>query len=202
MVAKIHQGNTRPAIALLALLAYLAAPGFGIGPLTGALAQTPDDLDRAREHYEFAEFDQALAILARVIDRPGQTPQRLRDAYVLQARCQVGLGNRNLAEDSFCEALALDPDWRPDPIFFPRSEVEVFESARTGCPPVAATPEPTVKPVQPAPAPKTAKPWYMKPVVWAGAAAAVVVGVLVLGGGDDDEAGPPLPDPPPPPVRP
>lgn len=199
MVAKMNRGNARRVLALVAVLAYLSAPGLGTGTIASALAQTTDDLDRAREHYEFAEFDQALGILARVIARPGETPQRLRDAYVLQARCQVGLGNRNLAEDSFCEALALDPDWRPDPIFFPRSEVEVFESARVGCPPPAPV-EPTPV-VQPAPAPAAAKPWYLKPVVWAGAAGAVILAVVLLGGDDDDEPQT-LPDPPPPPTRP
>lgn len=199
MIARINQGKTRPVLALLALLAFLALPGAGLGTAGVALAQVQDDLARAREHYEFAEFDQALAILARLIARSGEPAQRLRDAYVLQARCQVGLGNRLLAEDSFCEALALDPDWLPDPIFFPRSEVEVFESAKAGCPARVVQPEPVVKP---APAPKQPKPWYMKPVVWAGAAGAVILAVVLLGGGDDDEGPPSLPNPPPPPAAP
>jgi hypothetical protein len=199
MVARMNQGNVRKVMALLVLLTYLSAPGLGAGTVSSARAQTADDLERAREHYEFAEFDQALALLAWAIALPDETPQRLRDAYVLQARCQVGLGNRNLAEDSFCEALALDPDWRPDPIFFPRSELEVFESARVGCPP--PTPVEPAPVVRPAPAPATAKAWYQKPVVWAAAAGAVILAVVLLGGGDDD---PPqtLPDPPPPPARP
>lgn len=203
MVTRIRRGNARPALALLAMAAYLAVPGFGVGAVASAWAQTQDDLERAREHYEFAEFDQALALLNRVIARPGETPQRLRDAYVLQARCQVNLGNRNLAEDSFCEALALDRNWRPDPIFFPRTEIAVFESALAGCPAAAPAPEPVV---QPAPPPKAAaaKPWYAKPVAWAGAAAAVVLAVVLLGGGDDDDETVPesLPAPPDPPVRP
>lgn len=202
MIARIGRGKARPALALLALLAFLSLPGPGLGVVGVALAQTVDDLERAREHYEFAEFDQALAILTRLIARPGETPQRLRDAYVLQARCQVGLGNRLSAEDSFCQALALDPDWRPDPIFYPRAEVEIFESARAGCPPqvVAPAPAPAVTPARPAAA-KAAKPWYTKPVVWVGAAAVVVLAVVLAGGGGDDKPES-LPDPPDPPVRP
>lgn len=200
MIERIQRGRARPVVALPVLVAFLIVSGSGLGTVGHALAQVQDDLQRAREHYEFAEFDQALAILAQVIARPGEPATRLRDAYILQARCQVGLGNRLLAEDSFCEALALDPDWRPDAIFFPQSEITVFESAREGCPPRVAAPPPTVVPVRTAPA-KEAKPWYLKPVVWAGAAAAVVLAVVLLGGDDEEEKVPALPAPPDPPVR-
>ncbi len=201
MVAKFHRGNLRPALALLALFAHLAAPGFGFGGAAVAVAQTPassDELARAQEHFDFAEFEPALAIIARIIERPGEPATRLRDAYVLQARCHVGLGNRNLAEDAYCEALARDRQWQPDPIFFTRAEIEVFESAKLGCPPPAAPTEPAPAPPRPVPAAKTSKPWYLKPVVWVGAAAVAVIAVVALGGGGDDDPQS-LPDPPPPP---
>jgi hypothetical protein len=187
MVSRIRNGTARPLLALLALMAYMSMPGLGIGGVATALGQT-DDLARARDHYEFAEFDQALAILDGMIAAGGQSDERMRDAQVLRARCHVGLGNRNLAEEAFCEALAIDPDWRPDPVFFPRSEVQVFETAQATCP------EPAAEPVEPAPVvtPATtaasggSTPWYKKPIVWVGAAAAVVVAAVALGGGGDD----------------
>ncbi|MBD3220181.1 hypothetical protein GF314_02985 [bacterium] len=204
MVSRIRNGTARPLLALVVLVTYLTMPGLGFGGVPTALAQT-DDLQRAREHYEFAEFDQALAILDGMIAAGGQSDERMRDAQVLRARCHVGLGNANLAEEAFCEALAIDPDWRPDPVFFPRSEVEVFERARAACPePMAEEPaEPVVEAV-PTPAREAqsqSTAWYKKPLVWVGAAAAVVVAAVALGGGGDDgDDGPgdlpPPPDPP------
>ncbi len=189
MIAKIRSSGARPAISVLALAAFVALPGPGLGTVTLAFAQTTDDLQRAQDHYDFAEFAQALAIVATVLASPDQPLERQRDAYILQARCQVGLDQRAQAENSFCAALALDPNWRPDPIFFPRAEILAFDAALAACPP----PPPDV-PLAPAPG----KPWYKKPIVWAGAAAAVVL-VLLLSGDDDEE---PLPDPPAPPERP
>ena len=199
MVTRIRQGNARPLLALFALLAYLALPGLGVGTVESAFAQAADDLARAREHYEFAEFDQALAILDGMIARGGLTDERRLDAHVLQARCHVGLGNARLAAEAFCSALAIDPDWRPDPVFFPRSELDAFEAARDRCPEEepAPTPVPVVTPVAGDEGESTA--WYKKPIVWLGAAAAVVVAVVVAGGGDDDDGGSSLPDPPQPP---
>lgn len=198
MVTRIRQGNARTPLALFALLAYLALPGLGVGTVGAAFAQAADDLARAREHYEFAEFDQALAILDGMIARGGLADERRRDAHVLQARCHVGLGNSRLAAEAFCSALAIDPDWRPDSVFFPRSELDAFEAARARCPEQEPAPEPApvVTPVAGNDGGSTA--WYKKPIVWLGAAAAVVVAVVVAGGGDDDDDDS-LPGPPQPP---
>jgi hypothetical protein len=201
MISRIQKSNARTALVLPVMMALLAMPGFGLDTVVTALAQNQDELRRAENHYLFAEFDQALILLAHIIENPKDVaPERLRDAIVLQARCQVGLGNLLRAEDSFCDVLALDPEWRPDPIFFPRTEIEVFESALATCPPpVAEEPDAVLMPAS-----STDKPWYMKPVVWAGAAAAVVLAVVLAGGGDDDpDPGTQnLPAPPPPPPVP
>jgi len=202
MFAMTRNGTVNPLLVLVTLLAYLASPGFGVGGGASALAQTTDDLERAREHYDFAEFSEALAILDE-IPTEDQPEQRLRDLYILRARCQVGLGNSELAEDGFCAALAIDPDWRPDPVFFPSSEVVIFEQALDSCP----EPEPVVPVVavaatesQPE---KKSTPWYKKPIVWIGAAVVVVVAIVVVSSGDDNGDGGDgdgdLPEFPPPP---
>jgi len=176
MIARIRRGRIRPFLGLMALVAFMAMPGSGFGTVGVAMAQVQDDLELAREQYERAQFDQALVILTRLLARADEPAERLRDAHVLQARCQVGLGQRELAEDSFCEALALDADWRPDPIFYPPAEIEVFNAAQEGCPAPSVQPESEVT---------QSRPWYMKPVVWAGGAAVILAAVL-LSGGDDD----------------
>lgn len=161
-----------------------------------ARADASADLNKAREHYEFAEFDQGVALLEPLVAGKQLSGNSLRDAYVLLARCQVGRGNEAQALDAFCSAICLDKTWRPDAVFFPQDEIEVFNKALAGCKcgeQAAAPPVPPKKEEEKGGMPK----W----VYYAGGAVVVaLVAVLAAGGGGGDDGGGPslpgFPDPP------
>jgi len=160
-----------------------------------ARADALADLSTARDHYEFAEFDQGVAILERLVGGKQLSGESLRDAYVLLARCQVGKGNEPQALDAFCSAICLDKTWRPDAVFFPQDEIEVFNKALEGCKCAEQAAAPPVKKDE------DKGGGMPKWVYYAGGAVVVgLVAVLALGGGDDDEpSGPSLPGFPDPP---
>jgi hypothetical protein len=178
-----HNAVMRPLGALLlAAFAVVFCPG-----LPPALARARPDLDRAQEHYDFAEYGVALTILDGMIARGDLTGDTLRDAKILKARCLVGLGRDSEALDAWCEVIKLDPAWRPDEVFFPGNEIASFNRALEGCVEKESA----------------AAPWYKNKIVMAGAGALVLVGVLAvaMGGGGDDGGGggnalPGFPDPP------
>ncbi len=161
-----------------------------------ARADALADLSTARDHYEFAEFDQGVAMLEKLVSGKQLSGESLRDAYVLLARCQVGKGNEPQALDAFCSAICLDRTWRPDAVFFPQDEIEVFTKALEGCKcgDQAAVPPPVKKD-------EDKGGGMPKWVYYAGGAVVVgLVAVLAMGGGGDDEpSGPSLPGFPDPP---
>jgi hypothetical protein len=178
-------------VAGVALTAFLLSICPGVTWVSAARAADRQDLARAQEHYDFAEFGEALTLLDQLIADGGLKGDALRDAYVLKARCLVGQGHTSTALDAYCQALRLDANWRPDPVVFPKDEIEVFERALDTCS------------LEAAPPPKTAAgtPWYKKPIAWVAGGAAIIVGVLVAGGGGGDDGGggtelPAFPDPP------
>ena len=192
MFFRSRQSPFLRAVAGVALAAFLLSVCPGVTLVSIARAADRQDLARAQEHYDFAEFGEALTLLNQLISEGGLKGDALRDAYVLKARCLVGQGHTSTALDAYCQALRLDPNWRPDPVVFPKDEIEVFERALDTCS------------LEAAPAPKTAAagtPWYKKPIAWVAGGAAIIVGILVAGGGGGDEGGggndlPPFPDPP------
>jgi len=180
-------------VALVAFaLLVLPLPAWQGAARADALA----DLSAARDHYEFAEFDQGVAILEKLIAGKQLSGESLRDAYVLLARCQVGKGNEPQALDAFCSAICLDKTWRPDAVFFPQDEIEVFNKALAAC---KCAEQATVPP--PVKKKDEAKGGMPKWVYYAGGAVVLgLVAALALGGGGDDETpGPSLPGFPDPP---
>lgn len=175
------------------LLLFLATTSPGIGWVPEVLATVQQDLERAQDLYDFAEFQQALDIATALISAGQLTETEERDAYVIRARSAAQMGLESQAREDFCTVNKLDQTWRPDPVMFPQDEIDAFDVALLDCKvevtePVAETGE-------------EGKPWYMKPVVWAGAAGVVLLAVVVGGGGGDDgdDAAPALsdfPDPP------
>jgi hypothetical protein len=196
MVFRSRQSPYLRTLAGLALTAFLVSVCPGAAWVPAALAADREDLARAQEHYDFAEFSQALSLLDGLIAEGGLRGDALRDAYVLKARSLVGLGHTATAMDAYCDALRLDSDWRPDPVVFPKDEIEVFERALDTCSLEAPPP-----PAQAA-AGEGGTPWYKKPIAWVAGGAVLIVGVLALGGGDDggDGGGDSLPDFPEPPT--
>ena len=181
---------TAAAVLVAFALLVLPLPAWQGEARADALA----DLSAARNHYEFAEFDQGVTILQRLVTGKQLSGDSLRDAYILLARCQVGKGNEPQALDAFCSALCLDKTWRPDAIFFPQDEIETFNKALEACKCAeqAAAPAPAKKDEEGGGMPK----W----VYYAGGAVVLgLVAVLALGGGDDANPGPSLPGFPDPP---
>ena len=174
---------------LLVLFTATVCPGIALIPT--ALAAARQDLERAQDLYDFAEFQQAVDLVTVLIDGGQLTETELRDAHILRARSSVGLGLQNQAKEDFCAVFLLDQTWKPDPVIFPQDEIDVYNSSLVGC--KVAEAKPTEDEGQ-------GKPWYMKPVVWAAGGAAVLAVVLLGGGGDDEApASTPLasfPDPP------
>jgi len=166
-------------------------PGWAL--VSPAVAQGAGDLGRARDHVDFAEYEQALGILDPLIASGSLSGVSLRDAYVLKARSHIGLGNNAAADDAFCSALQIDPDWRPDQVVFTQDEIAVFNAAQPGCQQQMA-----------AAAQKSSggKPWYAKPVTWVVGGVVLIGAIILASGGGDDEPPPPDPigDPPPPPA--
>ena len=186
-------------------LGLLARPAFAADPR--------EELTKAEDYFLVADFTTALAKVDTLLNSGDLSGGTLRDAHILKARCEVGLAHRSSAVESFCDALRVEPGWRPDPDLFTKDELEVFEQARTSC---AASTEPT-KPTTPTsqpttpPAPKSGampasaaaesggKPFYKKPLFLVLGAAVVAGGVVALAGGGGDESDPDLPGFPDPP---
>jgi hypothetical protein len=202
MTNSTHQRPVWRACARVLLVAFTVTmcPGFGWVP--AAMADAGADLEQARYHFDFGEYDQAGALLTSAIEGGGLSGEDLRDAYVLRARCALAQGQATTAGDDFCEVIRMDGAWRPDPVEFTAAEVAGFEAAQANC----AAPEPVVAP--PPAEEKKSKGFFAKPIGWIVTGAVVVGGViLATGGGGDDGGGgggtpaDPLADPPPPPAK-
>ena len=163
------------AATLLVFFTATVCPGVALVP--SALAAARQDLERAQDLYDFAEFQQAMDLVTVLIDGKQLTETELRDAHVLRARCAVGLGLNDQARDDFCAVYRLDPTWKPDQVIYPKDEIAAFESSLADCRVAEAKPEP---------GPGGDKPWYMKPMVWAVGGAAILAAALLGGGGGDD----------------
>ena len=189
-------GTTSLRVTAASLLVFFAATVCpGVAWIPSAMAAARQDLDRAQDLYDFAEFQQSLDLVTVLIDGGQLTETEARDAYVLRARDAIGLGLADQAKDDFCAAYQLDQTWKPDPVIFPRDEVDVFNTAVAGCK-LAEVKKPASDDGG------KSKPWYSKPVTWI-VGGAVVIGAVVLGsggGGDDPPPADPaledFPDPP------
>jgi hypothetical protein len=167
----------------------------------GALAvpawadSTRDQLSRAEDYVLVADFGTALEIVDPMLASGELSGDALRDAWILKARCELGLAHRSSAADAFCNALRVDSQWEPDPDFYTKDEQDVFRQARENCavgaPPgqvdTGGTPVGAVS-AMPAGMSRDTRPWYKKPLYLGIIGGAVVLGtVLLLSGGDDDE---------------
>ena len=90
---------------------------------SSAFAQ--DDLQRAKDLYAAAAYEEALAVLTAV-PNAGNIPQ------VGQYRvfCLIALGQGDEAEQAIEDMLAADPLYRPDPAETPPRVLEAFAAAR------------------------------------------------------------------------
>ena len=90
---------------------------------TPALAQ--DDLQRAKDLYAAAAYEEALAVLKAV-------PDAERSPQVGQYRvfCLIALGQAKAAEQAIEELLISDPSYQPDPAETSPRVLEAFVAAR------------------------------------------------------------------------
>jgi len=162
MTVFYHADRTRRALATLAAVALFTAhlPTLILGQ---------DDpsrlLDQANADYDFGEYQNALDLLDGIPLDDAVPAKTAFDVHVLRGRCLVGLGNNDLARESFCAARLLDQEWQPDPVLFLPAEVEVYASSLDGC------------------STGGGKPWK-----WIAAGVVALGGALVIltGGGEDD----------------
>ncbi len=159
-------------------------------PAGASTAEALEELKRAEGLFQSARYAGAYDITDQLVRAGGLDGADLRGAYVLRARCQVQLGRTEAAVESFCQALAIEPAWRPVPGFYTTREMNLFEEAHAAC---SSDGRPQSAP------PGSA--WYAKPWVWiAGGAAVVGVAIVALAGGDGDgspeEPLPEFPNPP------
>jgi hypothetical protein len=189
---------------LLVFVATLSVPALAPVP---AAADARDELAKAEDYFLVADFGTALEKVDGLLSSGSLTGDGLRDAYVLKARCELGLVHRSSAVDAFCNALRIDPQWRPDPDFYTTDELEVFGQARETCGTTGSGPvSPGGTPAPMAPSARAASsgggaPWYTNKGVLAAAGGVVVVGLLLaLSGGGSDGGASPLPGFPDPPT--
>lgn len=171
-------------------------------------ADAREELARVEDDYLMADFPAALQKVDALLASGDLEGAALRDAWILKARCEVGLGHRSSAEDAFCQALRVQPTWRPDPDLSTKDEIDAFEQARAQCgaaPWDRAREEPG--PIEDESSGSTrvsaGRPWYKNPVVL-GVGGALVIGGIVAaasgggggGGGDEVPDLPGFPEPP------
>jgi len=196
--------------ALLTAAVFLAST-LDVLLLAGtAYADAREELTRAEDYFLVADFATALTKVDALLDSGDLQGGTLRDAWVLRARCEVGLAHRSSAVEAFCQALRVEPTWRPDPDLYTKDELEVFEQARASC--GAGGPGPSTTPSREPSRPlgesrassaSAEKPWYKKPVFLVVGGAVVAGGLIALasGGGGGDGGDPDLPFFPEPPTQ-
>jgi len=135
-----------------------------------------DDAERLFLAQTSSDVGEAHSIVAGLLSEGSCSGLDQRDAYILQARCEIFLQNRTQALRSFCLTLCEDPQWTPPADFF-ETERAIFNDAYESRPCRCGG--------------STAK-WYWNPTswkFWTGVALVgglAGVGVASLGGGSDD----------------
>lgn len=176
--------------------------------VTPALAAPAIDL--ALDYFYDADFELALETLDEALAGGQLEPAATQEAHVVRARCHARLGAEKEAMDAYCEVVALNPAWNPNPAEFSSHELALFRRALARCPlaVVPAEPERATELASPvggseplaAAAVDEGGSWYRSKKLWIGAGALFVL-LAVAGGEDDPEAEvrdrvPDFPDPP------
>ncbi len=112
---------------LLAMLCWLA--------LTSAAAATAPDLERARELYEAASFEEVLEVLARVEAGSELSRREVSEMLFLRALTRRAMGSEDAAERDLERIAYLDPDYQL-PAEAPPSMRAIFQSTRAAVEPL------------------------------------------------------------------
>ncbi len=108
-----------------------------------AMANTAEDLAQAEDWFSFGDYDKALNRASSLVNGGLAQGDQLRDAHVLRARCLLALDRKDESEEAYRQAVAVDPNWKPDPVQFTESEIAVFSAAVAAAPATAATAGPS-----------------------------------------------------------
>lgn len=188
----------RPWSTLTAILQGFALVLF----CSSANAGPKEDLAKAEDYFLVTDYASALSTVRPLIVAGVLQGEDLRNAHVLQARCELALGRASSATDAFCEALRIDPNWRPDATFS-AEEARTFSVTASTCTTDRGLAVRPGGPGESSQLPKSGtKRWYKSPKVLGAIAGVVAASVaLSLSKGDEKGAsGPtlsPYPDPPP-----
>jgi len=183
---------------VVSYMSLLLAPGFPPRAAWGQTATPADPVAAARDHYSYARFEEAIALLQPLVEGKQLQGMKLLEAKEVLARSYVKLGNTDSGKNWFKELLRQDRTWEPDPNLVPPDELDVFKMARAELEAETRVTPPSTPPPTPLPGPPP-KPVWKKWWLWTavGVATGVVVYLLTRDGDGDED----LPLPPPPPSR-
>jgi TonB family protein len=114
--------TNRTSSLLLAFVVTCSSPAFA-----------QDDLQRAKELYAAAAYEEALALLTAVPDA-----ERIPQVDEYRAFCLIALGQGEEAQQAIEDLLATDPMYQPNPAETSPRVVEAFVAARARALPVVA----------------------------------------------------------------
>ena len=160
-----------------------------IGAMQARAQACEDELAQADELYAQGQFDQAIRLLDRCLDKPEAAEAERQQAYQLKGLALVGKGLESDARETVRRLLELVPNYEPDPAEAPPQFVEMVEEvkreraqeeapAQEEAAPVSEE-RPLPPAVQPQPPAQTPRPGF---TLFAGAS-------LPLGDFADDEPG-------------
>jgi hypothetical protein len=96
---------------------------------TQALATPQDDLKRARNHFEYGEYDKAAA-LVRTLTGQLAAEGDLIEAYRILGLAEFYRGRMDDARAALVRMLSIDPDYQMDAFFVPPAAVAFFDGVK------------------------------------------------------------------------
>lgn len=111
------------------------ALGLAMTLLNTASAET--SLREAQSLFDAADFERCRAAVGEILADTAAPAASRRDAWMLAGRCEFALGQPTEARRAFCQALEIDPYWRPSPDVLLRDEIRAFDQAMAECGPAA-----------------------------------------------------------------
>ena len=113
-------------------------------------------LQKAREHYDFAEFEQAEQLLTQALRTTGLSADQKAEVYTHLGLIALARGDQPGAEQAFAQARQAAPGYRPGPGVLPPKAEALFNQAAPPSPAPSPTPAP-----RPSPAPRPARGYVL-----------------------------------------
>ncbi len=123
----IARTATRTLAALLVSWALLGEPAPAL-----ARSSTEAHLQRARDRFDYGDYDGAIRVLRRLLDEGLLvSDSQLVKAYRLLGVSLYYRGEKSDARAAFVRLLSIEPDYRLDPFFHSPRLVEFFDEVRS-----------------------------------------------------------------------